>query len=69
MGKMVGFETCTKVREKARSKTHAVCESVLKSMRNVRKRSTFFNFLLVFFGFFRFFHIFRRGVCRFDRAG
>jgi len=43
--------------KKARSKTHAVCESMLKSMRNVRKRATFFNFLQVFAGFFRFFHI------------
>jgi len=61
MGKMAGVKTCTKVRENALS--------VLKSARNVRKRATFFNFLLVFFGFFRFFHIFLRGVCRFDRAG
>ena len=47
--------------KKARSKTHAVCESVLKSMRNVRKRATFFNFLLVFSIFFDFF-IFFEGV-------
>jgi len=41
-------ETCTKVCENALS--------VLKSMRNVRKRLTFFDFLLKIFDFFRFFH-------------
>ena len=35
--------------------------SVLKSARNVRKRATFFNFLLVFSIFFDFF-IFREEV-------
>ena len=30
---MEGFKTCVKVGEKARSKTHAVCESVHESVR------------------------------------
>jgi hypothetical protein len=58
---MLGQGVGVRFYKKARSKTHATCESMLKSMRNVRKRATFFNFLLVFSVFFDFF-IFFEGV-------